>query len=449
MGDEGIPPDTATFLAVIKACASIRCLETGERIHSEIDRRGLLTKREGVAVLGTALVHMYAKCGALPKAEEMFFSMLPERTAISWNALMAGYAQHELGHETLGLFEEMRKAGIAPNTATLVYVLQACGSTRCLEMGEAIHAELERPGSYAERNAVLDTALLDMYAKCGKMRKAQEVFDAIRVRTAVSWNALIAGYARLGLDDEALLRFREMCRGGGFTPDAVTLLPVLKACGNRGSLEMGRKIHGAAQEQGLLSDDAILSTAVIDMYVKCGALGEARAVFDEVPAARKSIEAWNALITGHAQLGRAEKVLRLCCMRGEGSSSIKPNAVTFLVAMMACSHAGLVQEGWMVFDAMEDGFGLAPSLEHYGCLIDLFGRAGCFDIAVAVVEAAPCPDRLPLWLGLLGACGKWADVELGKWAYGRLMELNPDSSSSASSAHVCMANAYASAFRLV
>jgi pentatricopeptide repeat protein len=390
---------------------------------------------------------MYAKCGALSKAEEMFFSMLPEGTAISWNALMAGYAQHGLGHETLGLFEEMRKAGIAPNTATLVYVLQACGSTGCLEMGEAIHAELEGPGPSAERNAVLGTALLDMYAKCGKMRKAQEVFDTIRARTTVSWNALIAGYARQGLDDEALLRFQEMCRGG-FTPDAVTLLPVLKACGNRGSLEIGRRIHGAADEQGLLSDDAILGTAVIDMYAKCGALGEARAVFDEVPAARKSIEAWNALIMGHAQLGQAEKVLRMCCMRGEDSCSIKPNAVTFLVAMMACSHAGLVQEGWVVFDEMEDGFGLAPALEHYGCLIDLFGRAGQFDIAMAVVEAAPCADRLPLWLGLLGACGKWADVELGQWAYGRLMQLDHDSSRS-TSAHVCMANAYASAIRIV
>ena len=387
-------------------------------------------------MLGTALVDMYAKCGALVKAQEVFDKLL-ERNVITWNALVAGYAQHDLGHEVLKHFEKMQSEGISPNAVTLVCILKACGSTGFVEMGGEIHAKLKNSGFYLEENTVLETALLDMYAKCGNMGKAQEVFDGIQTRNVVSWNALIAGYVQNKLDDEALHCFQQMYVEG-FVPEVITFISILKACGNRGSLDIGKKIHDEVNKLGLLGKDIVLGTAMMDMYVKCGLLVKSREVFCEIPV--KNIEAWNSLIMGYAQLGQAKKVLHIF-QKNIVDKGIMPNLVTFILAISACSHAGLVEEGQMVFDDMENVFCLAPTLEHYGCMIDLFGRAGHLDKAVIVIEKVSCFERLPLWLGLLGACGKWSNVELGKWAYDRSMEMDDK----CSAAHVCMGNTYASA----
>jgi pentatricopeptide repeat protein len=192
------------------------------------------------------------------------------------------------------------------------------------------------------------------------------------------------------------------------------------------------------RESGLLQKDAVLGASLVDMYAKCGALEKAREVFELLPA--RDVVSWCALMGGYGHLGRAELVLDMFGeMRSEG---IMPDPVTFRVLLMACSHAGLVKEGAQLFEDMAAVYDLEPTLEHYTCMIDLFGRAGHFgNVIMLLAKVSACsPPHLPLFLATLSACHKWMNVELGRWAFQQLIELDAN----CSAAYVCMQNMCAS-----
>ena len=201
---------------------------------------------------------------------------------------------------------------------------------------------------------------------------------------------MIAGYVQNKLDDEALLYFQQMYVEG-FVPEVITFISTLKACGNRGSLEIGKKIHDEVNKLELLGKDIVLGTAMMDMYVKCGLLVKSREVFCELPV--KNIEAWNSLIMGYAQLGQAKKVLHIF-QKNIVDKGIMPNLVTFILAITACSHAGLVEEGQIVFDDMENVYCLKPTLEHYACMVDLFGSRHVWHFKKAMVAIEKVPPYI-------------------------------------------------------
>jgi pentatricopeptide repeat protein len=284
---------------------------------------------------------------------------------------------------------------------------------------------------------VLSTALLDLYAKCGKLDKAQEVFEALLVQDVVAWNALIAGYAQHGLGYEAIKCFEQM-RAKNITPDSVTFISIVKACGSLGYHTMGEEIHVELENRGLLQRDLVLSNALVDMYGKCGFLMKSQEVFDSLLL--RDAVSWNVLMAGYAQMGGTKIVLELFRqMRGE---EVEPNVVTLLILLTVCSHAGLVEEGKSLFSDMYSVHGLSPSLEHYTCVIDLFGRAGQLDEAKHVLDNVPSHDHLPLFMALLGACHKWVNVNHASWVFEQLVKVDRKY---AASAYVSMRNIYAAA----
>jgi pentatricopeptide repeat protein len=233
--------------------------------------------------------------------------------------------------------------------------------------------------------------------------------------------------------------FRKM-QSEGPSPNAVTFICTLKACGGAGYLEMGEEIYELVRNQGLIEKDIAVGTAIVDMYAKCGMLGKAQLVFDDLPV--RNIVSWNSLIAGYGQTGQMKRVLRLSgkMMEEEG---ITPDCLTFLTLLSAHSHEGLVEEGQRIFNDMDTiTWSFSPAIEHYTCMVDLYSCVGRFDKAIALIEKVPNPShRLPLWWALLGACCKWVNVEVGRWAFQQSLKL----SGNHASVYVCMRNIYAAA----
>ena len=277
MQDEGISPNTITFICVLKACGIVRSLDIGESINVEVRKRDLLPKN---ILLGTALVDMYAKCGILEKAREVF-GQLRVHDVVCWNALISGYTQEGLCDEALECFNNMHDEGILPNVATYTCILKVCGMLRNLEVGDDIYTKIRTRGLLG-KDITLSNALIDMYAKCGVIQKAREVFEHVSIRDVVTWNALLAGYNQHGLADETLKLFKHMQEEEA-VPNVVTYICVLKSCVIVGSLEIGELIDVEIRKRGLLREDVVLGTSLVDMYAKCGAPKKAQDIFRMLP----------------------------------------------------------------------------------------------------------------------------------------------------------------------
>jgi pentatricopeptide repeat protein len=429
MRREGFSPDATAFACVLKACGNLRRIDKGEEIHREIAELGLL---EGDIVLRTALIDMYAKCGAIGKAQQAF-DEIATPNVVCWNALIAGYVEHELAAEALRCFMRMRAMGPSPDAFTFACILKACGRSGSVEKGQEIHAELRKQGLLG-KDQVLGNALVDMYARCGLIIEAQEAFDELPAQDAVAWNVLISGYTQRGLYDEALSCFQQM-QENNLPPDEVTFACVLKACGSSGSARKGKEIHAELNLRCFLGRNAELGTALMDMYAMCGMIGEAEEMFEELPV--RDTVSWNVLLSGYAQLGRAKRVLDTWKKMLENGSM--PDAVTFVVLLSACSLSGLVEEGQICFSAMDSVYSFAPSLEHCACMVKLFGHLGQLGRAVMVIETVREADRVHLWSALIGSCQKSAYLDVGRWAFEQLLQLDRDNPV----AYVCMSNMYA------
>ena len=417
-----------TFVALLKACAKKKDIDNGTRLHTDILKRELLKNNP---YLATSLINMYAKCGVLEKAQQVLED-LPIRNVISWSALISGYVQHGQGCKALICFERMRSEGHSPDAITFMCILQACGSTGAVHKGQEIHEEIANMGFLA-KHIMLGTALVDMYVKCGLLAKAKQVLEELPFRNVVTWNVIITGYAQQDQGHAALNCFEQM-RNEGVSPNAVTFICVLKACGSSGDIDIGQEVHAHVCIEGF-DGNIELGNALVCMYAKCGSLSEAWRIFNQLHV--RDIVSWSALIAGHADKGESKNALDL--FERMKDEKIKPDHVVFLSVLKACSHAGLIDEGQWVFNDMCNAHSQIPSVEHYTCMVDLFGRAGCFDKAMAIIEKMPLYDYRPTWSALLNACHQWGNVRLGRLAFKHAVQID----SGHIAAYVCMSNIYA------
>ncbi|KAH9288069.1 hypothetical protein KI387_032186, partial [Taxus chinensis] len=203
MQQTGIEPNQFTFASILPACAKIRALEQGMDIHRSIMERGFLSD----VVIASALVDMYAKCGSIHKARELFDKM-PQRNAVSWSAMIAGYIQNGFIGMTLKTFKQMQSVDVKPNSATFASILSACSKMGALEQGMNIHESIMEKGFLSD--VIIVNALVDMYAKCGRIQKASELFHKMPQRDIISWNAMVAGYVQNGFVEKALETFKQM-----------------------------------------------------------------------------------------------------------------------------------------------------------------------------------------------------------------------------------------------
>ncbi|CDP08643.1 unnamed protein product [Coffea canephora] len=282
-------------------------------------------------------------------------------------------------------------------------------------------------------------ALIAGYAKSGDMREASRFFSNMPSRNVISWTAMISGYSQNGEYADALALYLEMEKEKGVKPNQVTIASVLPACANLGALEVGQRIEAYAKSNGYLNN-MFVCNAILEMYARCGRIDSAMRLFHEI-GRRRDLCSWNTMIMGLAIHGKCCEALDLFNqMLGEG---ISPDDVTFVGAILACTHGGMVAKGRELFESMEQKFSVTPRLEHYGCMVDLLGRAGELQEAYHLIRSMPMRPDSVIWGTMLGACSFYGNVELGEKAAESLFELEPCNPGN----YVILSNIYASAGR--
>lgn len=425
MRSEGFLPNNFTFPFVLKACARLLDLQLGVKIHTLVVKAGF----DCDVFVKTSLVCLYAKCGYLEDAHKVFDD-IPDKNVVSWTAIISGYIGVGKFREAIDMFRRLLEMNLAPDSFTIVRVLSACTQLGDLNSGEWIHKCIMEMGMV--RNVFVGTSLVDMYAKCGNMEKARSVFDGMPEKDIVSWGAMIQGYALNGLPKEAIDLFLQMQREN-VKPDCYTVVGVLSACARLGALELGEWVSGLVDRNEFLYNP-VLGTALIDLYAKCGSMSRAWEVFKGMK--EKDRVVWNAIISGLAMNGYVKISFGLF---GQVEKfGIKPDGNTFIGLLCGCTHAGLVDEGRRYFNSMYRFFSLTPSIEHYGCMVDLLGRAGLLDEAHQLIRNMPMEANAIVWGALLGACRIHRDTRLAELVLKQLIELEPWNSGN----YVLLSNIY-------
>lgn len=381
-------PDKYTFTFALKSCGNFSGVEEGRQIYGHVLKTGF----GGDLFIQNTLIHLFASCGCIEEARNLFDRMV-ERDVVSWNALLSAYVERGLMELARQLFDEM-----------------------------------------PERNAESWNFMISGYVGIGMLKEAWAVFDEIPVKNVVSWNAMITGFAHAGCFSEVLALFDDM-QQVGVIPDNCTLVNVLSACAHIGALSQGEWVHAYIDKNGI-SIDGFVATALVDMYSKCGSIDKALEVFNS--CLRKDISTWNSIISGLSTHGSEKQALQIFSkMLEEG---FKPNEITFVCVLSACSRAGLLDEGREMFNLMVHVHGIQPTIEHYGCMVDLLGRVGLLEEAEEIVQKMPHKEATAVWESLLGACRSHVNVEMAERVARKLLQLGPPESSS----FVQLSNMYAS-----
>ncbi|XP_059644027.1 putative pentatricopeptide repeat-containing protein At3g08820 [Cornus florida] len=425
MRREGFLPNNFTFPFVLKACTRLLNFQLGLKLHTLVVKAGF----DYDVFVKTGLVCLYARCGYLGNAHKVFDD-IPAKNVVSWTAIISGYVGVCKFREAIDMFWKLLEIDMRPDSFTLVLVLSACTRLGDLNSGEWIHRYVVDIGM--GKNVFIGTSLVDMYAKCGSMEKARGAFDGMSEKDIVSWSVLIQGYASNGLPKEALELFYRMQREN-LKPDCYTMVGVLSACARLGALELGDWACSLIDKNEFLTNP-VLGTALIDMYAKCGKMASAWRVFKGMK--ERDVVVWNAVISALSMNGHVKAAFGLFGQMEK--FGVQPDGNTFIGLLCGCSHAGLVDEGRRFFSSMNRVFSLTPTVEHYGCMVDILGRAGLLDEAHQLIKDMPMEANAIIWGALLGGCRVHRDTQLAEHVLERLIELEPWNSGN----YVLLSNIY-------
>ena len=480
--EQGVRLPFEVLASLLQRCGDTRSLKQGKWIHRHLKITGF--KRPNT-LLSNHLIGMYMKCGKpidackvfdrmltrslyswnnmvsgfvksgmLVRAREVFDSM-PERDVVSWNTMVVGYARNGNSNEALLFYRELRRSGIKYNEFSFAGLLTTCVKSRELQLIRQAHGQVLVAGFLS--NVVLSCSIIDAYAKCGEMESAKRCFDEMSVKDnyiwttlisgyarvgdmeaanelftefpekdPVSWAALIAGYVRQGSGDRALQLFRKMI-ALRVKPEQFTFSSCL--CASASSLGHGKQIHGYMIRTNV-SPNAIVTSSLIDMYSKSGRLEAGERVFDLCGGDKRDCVVWNTMMSALAQHGLDHKALRV--LDDMIKLRVHPNRTTLAVILSACSNSGLVEEGARWFDSLTADYGIVPDQEHYSCLVDLLGRAGCFEELMSRIEKMPFRPDEHIWNAILGVSRIHGNMELEKKAAEELIKLDAEQKEEAS-----------------
>ncbi|GAV76214.1 PPR domain-containing protein/PPR_1 domain-containing protein/PPR_2 domain-containing protein, partial [Cephalotus follicularis] len=486
-------PNGFMYSAVLKACGLMGDIELGKVIHKVISR----DKLDHDVVLMNTLMDMYVKCGNLSDALIVFDGILCPNL-ISWNTIISGYCKEGLMEEAVNLFNQMvdrnavswnsiiagftdigslnalkfvrmmHQEGHKLDKFTFPCALKTCGYHGLLAKGKQIHCYVLKSGFKSSCFTV--SALVDMYSNCSVLDEAIKLFDeysscnpsvrdnlalwnsmlsgcvinehnraAVRLfrrlpnKDIVAWSGLIMGCAKMGLNSLVFSIFRDMV-SSDLEVDQFVISCVLKVCSSLASLESGKQIHAFCIKSGYESE-GVTVTALVDVYSKCGEIEDGLVLFNCTP--ERDVVSWTGIIVGCGQNGRAKEAIQY--FHEMILLELKPNEVTFLGVLSACRHAGLVEEAWTIFKSMIYEYGLEPYLEHYYCMVDLLGQAGCFKEAEELIAGMPVKPDKTIWGSLLGSCGTHNNIELVNSIAKHLLTTSPDDPS----IYVMLSNVYA------
>ncbi|GAA0139430.1 hypothetical protein LIER_35091 [Lithospermum erythrorhizon] len=433
-----------------------------KEIHGQLTRLSPHLSPSHLTFLNSRLLFFAAtsNSGSLIYAQRIF-RLIQNPNLFMYNAIIRAYAcdiQNHISFHSLFLYKRMRYQNITPDSITINFLLKDCVKRTHNISGELIHSHVVKFGLC--RDVYVQNGLIRFYAECGGIFYALKLFDDMPNRDIVScntiiigclregevdlaldlfmkmeeknvitWNSIITGFVQGGRPKEALILFDEMKEladhGGGLYnsvvhPDKITVACVLSACASVGAISHGESVHGYLK-RSCLECDVVIGTALLDMYGKCGCIEKAMEIFKWMPI--KDVLAWTAMISAYALHGYGEEAFET--FREMVQTEIRPNAVTFVALLTACSHSGMVDQGRFCFDAMKYVYGIQPKVQHYACLIDILGRACLFEEAERVIRSMPMEPDVYVWGALLGCCQMHGNVELGEKVAKCLINLEP------------------------
>ena len=398
MKEEGFQPNAVTYMSLLKDCASTGALEWVKDVHRHILEEG----HESDVRVGSALIHMYAKCGSIEDAAVVFDSM-KERNIITWNVMIGAYAGSGRGIEAYDLYLKMKGEGLQPDAVTYMNLLNDCASTEALEWVKDVHKHILEEGH--ESDVRVGNALVHMYAKSGSIEDARMVFDGMKERDVITWNVMIGAYAGSGRGVEAYDLYLEM-KGEGLQPNAVTFMSLLNDCASTGALEWVKDVHKHILEGGHESD-VRAGNALVHMYAKSGSIEDARVVFDRLK--ERDVITWNVMIGAYAGSGRGVEAYDLYLkMKEEG---FQPNAVTYMSLLNDCGSTGALE--W-VKDVhrhiLEEGH--ESDVRVGSALVHMYAKSGSIEDAQLVFERMEECDVMTwnIMIGGLGQHGRGQDA---------------------------------------
>ncbi|XWS29973.1 hypothetical protein CRYUN_Cryun24cG0077200 [Craigia yunnanensis] len=454
-------PNSVTLVSVLSACAHLKDLQVGKAIHGYILRHSCLYADTPVA---NSLVSFYAKCNDT-RAAYLTFLMIPWRDLVSWNSILDAFAECEYDTQFQEHLSCMFGEGFRPDFITILAIIRFCVCVSSLVKVKETHSFCLKAGMFlGDAETALINAIIDAYAKCGKMEYASRIFRSLSGRmNLVAFNTMITGCVNYGLYDDAFMIFNGMsvrdltswnlmvqaCAGNdcpgqalslfhelqaqGLKPDAVTIMSILPLCAQIASVYLLRQCHGYAIRSCF--EDARLNGALLDVYAKCGSIWSAHKLFQSTPV--KDLVMFTSMIGGYAMHGMGEEALCLFShMLGLG---LKPDHVIITAVLSSCSHAGLVDEGLKIFYSLETAHGMKPSIEQYACIVDLLARGGQINDAYSLVAGMSVEANANVWGTLLGACRTHHEVELGRVVADHLFQVEANNIGN----YVVMSNLYA------
>ncbi|XP_064970481.1 pentatricopeptide repeat-containing protein At2g22070-like [Musa acuminata AAA Group] len=473
-------PSRFILTKVLSSCAALEALDFGKEVHSFVVKLGL----GGVVSVANSLINMYGKSGDVDTAKAVFngmtlrsvsswnsmislfaqsgrmdlarekFEEMTDHNIVSWSAIIAGYNQNNLNKEALELFSRMlNDQSAVPDNFTLTSALAACAYLGKLELGKQIHSHILRtavPCHGQVRNALISmysksggvemarrvfkqtmvsdlnviafTSLLEGYVKLGDLQPAREIFDSMKYHDVIAWTAMIVGYVQNGLNSEAMELFRLMIDKGP-KPNSYTLAAMLKACSSWTSLDQGKQIHcKAIRSEGL---SVSVSNSLITMYANSGSIAGAKRVFNQICQSKETF-LWTSMIIALAQHGLGEEAIGL--FEKMINIGVRPDDITFVGVISACTHAGLVAKGKHYFRQMQTKHMIQPTQSHHTCMIDMLARAGLLQEAQEFINMMPMEADAIAWGSLLSACKVHKDANMAKIAAEKLLAIDPDNS---------------------
>lgn len=397
-----------------------------------------------------------------------------EPNLVTWTSLLSSHARCGHHRKTLDLFDLMRSRGVGAGAEVLAVVLSVCADSDGFEKGWVIHGYVVKAGF--EHFSFVQNSLICVYGKHGLLLDAKKIFLELETKSVVSWNALISSYAESGFCNEAFAVFAEMEKSDGYPlvrpnsiswsaviegfaskgrgneslqlfrrmqlaripANCVTITSVLSVCAELAALNLGQEVHGYAV-RSLMDNFNLVQNGLINMYTKSGSLRDGSLIFENV--ANKDLVSWNSMIAGFGAHGYGELALNTFNKMIE--SGKKPDEVTFVAVLSACSHAGLVPEARGFFDKMISEFGIEPQLEHYACMVDLLGRAGFLQEASELVKTMPMKPNICVWGALLNSCRMHKNTLVAEKTASQIFNLNSEMTGS----YMLLSNVYAASGR--
>ncbi|KAJ0981660.1 hypothetical protein J5N97_009915 [Dioscorea zingiberensis] len=485
-----VDPSSVTLVRMITACTRSGDLDSGKLVHRYIEENGFPV----CLTLENALMNMYAKSGEMGEARRLYnqmsdpdvvssttlvsgyassglvelacevFDSMPTRNTVAWNAMLSAYVLNGHFEGAISLFKEMLILDVQTDEATIVTILSACSRSENLLIGQVIHGYVCKVPIFKTRELL--HSLIGLYSKCGVMEAAELLFQKMDVKNEVSWTLMMEGYVRTGRKEvaleifhnmpskdlaswnalitvlvqynffnEALVIFVEMQRIK-VSPNCITLVSTLSACAGARALDLGKWIHAFIKRNDIVMDSTLCS-ALIDMYAKCGCIELSLEVFESMQS--KDL-VWSTIIGGLAMHGHSKLALEY--FEQMTDCGVVPDSIAFIGVLSACSHAGLIEEGKHYFHLMTEVYGISPTSEHCGCMVDLFARQGLLREAKDFIDGIYISSNgVAIWGALLGACSIYGNVELAEYAARNLLMIDPTNAG----AYVLLSNVYAKA----